>query len=106
MCLFASFMLLITAWTGAAHAAELAGCNEPIAAEMIMHVAGDCEQVPADSDKAYPHHHDGCHGQHIGMAALGEGIAEPLPAELSYAASRVPAIRPHNTDRTLRPPRA
>ena len=31
-------MLLLTTWTGASHAADLATCTEPGAAEMVMHV--------------------------------------------------------------------
>ena len=29
------------------------------------HAPGDADQVPADGDKGYPHHHGGCHGDHF-----------------------------------------
>src|SRR3546814_6085350 len=31
----------------------------------LGHVPGDADQVPSDSDKGYPHHHGGCHGDHV-----------------------------------------
>jgi hypothetical protein len=30
------------------------------------HSPGDADQVPADGDKGYTHHHGGCHGDHVG----------------------------------------
>jgi len=102
----AALMLLLTAWSGTAHAAELVTCNEPIAVEMVMHIAGDCDQVPGDRDKAYPHHHDGCNGQHVSTAALDTVIAERISAEQTYGASPIHAIVATDVDRTLRPPRA
>jgi hypothetical protein len=104
--LLACLMLLLTAWSGTAHAAELMNCSEPVSAEMVMHVAGDCDEVPADSGKAYPHHHDGCQGQHVSVAAPEASLPEPIPAERSYGVSRIHAIFAYHIDRTLRPPRA
>jgi hypothetical protein len=98
-------MLLLIAWSGTVHAAELVSCNEPMAAEMILHVAGDCDEVPGDSDKAYPHHHDGCHGQHASTAASDQIVAEPIVTRQGYGASHAYAILVHDVDRTLRPPR-
>jgi hypothetical protein len=46
-----------------AHAAETGG--EPTSATAWLHVAGDADEVPADSDKSTPHHHDVCHGHDL-----------------------------------------
>ena len=41
------------------------------------HVDGDADQVPADSEKGYPHHHGGCHGHHV--AAPVDRVAHAAP---------------------------
>lgn len=72
--LVAPLMLAVMLWTGAAaHAAEAVGCIE-VTSQSAGHFEGDDDQVPADSGKAAPHHHGGCHGHHVGVA----GGAEPL----------------------------
>lgn len=105
-CLFACAMLLLTTWTGASHAADLITCTEPGAAEMVMHVGGACDDVGPDEHKAYPHHHDGCHGQHASTAAREIALDEPLLAATSYSAMRIHPLRARELDPTLRPPRA
>ena len=99
-------MLVLTAWTGTAHAAELLGCSAPAQAEMRLHVAGDCDEVPADADKNFPHHHDSCHGQHMSMAALDQVVVRPSRVRAPYGASRVYTLAAIQTNRTLRPPQA
>ena len=46
-----------------AHAAETGG--EPSSTTAWLHVPGDADEVPADSDKNTPHHHDLCHGHDL-----------------------------------------
>lgn len=104
--LFACVMLLLTVWSGPAHAVQLAGCDEPIASEMLMHAEGDCDEVPSDQHKAYPHHHDGCHGEHVGAAVRSEDLIEPMLAAQAYAPAHMAAFVDHRADTTLRPPRA
>ena len=50
-----------------AHATEVLGCVEVSAALSIGHAEGDGDQVPADADRGYPHHHGECHGHHVGV---------------------------------------
>lgn len=100
----AGLMLMLTALAGTAHAAEIATCGKPVAAGMVMH--GDCGQMPGDSDKACPHQHDGCHGQHVSTAARDTLVEEQVPAEQVYASSPIHAMFAYEIARTLRPPKA
>jgi len=60
--LVSALMLLLVLWTGsAAHAAEALDCGEAMAGA-AEHYDGDRDEVPADSGKATPHHHNACHG--------------------------------------------
>jgi len=102
----AGLMLVLTAWTGTAHAAELVGCSAPIQAEMGVHVTGDCDQVPADADTGYPHHHDGCHGQHVSIPAPDQAVLRSVRVQPAYGISRADRLAAFETDRTLRPPQA
>ena len=105
-CLLACFMLLLTTWTGALHAADPITCTEPGTAEMVMHVGGTCDDVGPDAHKAYPHHHDGCHGQHVSTPAVGPLVQAPLPAASSYGFGATHALLAHELEGALRPPRA
>lgn len=49
----------------AAHAKEQICLPGVEASAVAGHVDGDADQVPADSEKGYPHHHGGCHGHHV-----------------------------------------
>jgi len=75
-----------------AHAAETRG--EPTSATAWLHVAGDADEVPADSDKSTPHHHDVCHGHDL--AAPMKACDAPLAPH----AAEVPSLAPD----TLRAP--
>lgn len=70
------------------------------------HTPGDADQVPADGDKGYPHHHGGCHGDHIAAPVKVAGAA--LTPDLRLApvfSGRL--MRPLSTaDPALRPPQA
>src|SRR3546814_3671935 len=37
--------------------------------EFTIHTDGDIDQVPSDSDKNVPHHHNYCHGHDVGAPA-------------------------------------
>jgi hypothetical protein len=70
--LVSAFMLVLMLWTGsAAHAAEAIECGDATEASS-GHFEGDGDEVPADSDKATPHHHGICHGHCVGVAADAE----------------------------------
>lgn len=68
------FLLASSLGSGAiAHASEPVTCIE-ITSAPGLHVEGDSDQVPADSEKGYPHHHGGCHGHHIGVPIASEPV--------------------------------
>src|SRR3546814_3530029 len=49
-------------------AADLAG-GSIAGVEFTIHTDGDIDQVPSDSDKNVPHHHNYCHGHDVGAPA-------------------------------------
>jgi len=52
--------------TGAmAHGAETASFGEVTQATAWLHAEGDHDQVPADADRNYPHHHNVCHSHDV-----------------------------------------
>ena len=67
------------------HAAELASAGEVTAATAWLHAEGDHDQVPADADKDYPHHHTICHGHDL-AAPMRNCTAPRVP--LAMAAPR------------------
>ncbi|QHD69602.1 hypothetical protein GS397_22870 [Sphingobium yanoikuyae] len=58
-------MLVLTSFSGMAHAADLAG-GSIAGVEFTVHTAGDSDEVPSDADKSVPHHHNFCHGHDVG----------------------------------------
>ncbi len=99
VCLFAGLV------NGSAlHAAELASFGEVTAATQWLHADGDHDEVPADADKNYPHHHNSCHGHELG-ALMKLGLAchlesrAPMPKPAAH-----PALAAGPPFRTLRPP--
>ncbi len=90
--------------TSLAHATEVPpGCVDSQTAVDMGHANGDGDQVPADGDKGYPHHHGGCHGHQVAPetlkeAALGRPIVKapltPALADFLPAATADPALRP------------
>ncbi len=85
-----------------AHAAEPMTCIE-LADDNGLHSSDDGDQVPADGEKGYPHHHGGCHGHHVAppLAMTGawpeRGVADRhwRAAAAKLAAScGYPALRP------------
>jgi hypothetical protein len=101
--LLACLMLVLTAWTGMAHAAELRGVETR---DVTVHVAGDGDEVPADADKAYPHHHASCHEHHVNIAALGDVAPVPPHVRSVVLATIGKRLTGRLPDPVLRPPRA
>ena len=60
-----------------AHAMEPVGCIDASQSAAAGHSEGDADQVPADGEKAYPHHHGGCHGHHV-AAALQDSVSSTV----------------------------
>ncbi|CAN5278640.1 hypothetical protein BH10PSE15_BH10PSE15_01120 [soil metagenome] len=59
----------------AAHALEPIASIDASEASYFGHLAGDSDEVPADADKGYPHHHGACHDHGVGMPATAQRIA-------------------------------
>lgn len=85
-----------------AHAVEGRGV-EVSANPSIGHTDNDGDQVPADDQKGYPHHHGGCHGHDIGVpmglnpipSLTGLRVTPPAWNNGPMAlASSEPALRP------------
>ncbi|WP_198355337.1 hypothetical protein [Sphingomonas sp. MA1305] len=97
--------------TAMAHALERpdvsVSAQAPIAEQFAEgHSPGDADQVPADGDKGYPHHHGGCHGDHA--AAPIKIASTAWTADLrAIPSSTVRGMLPRATaDPALRPPQA
>ncbi|RIA44263.1 hypothetical protein DFR49_2504 [Hephaestia caeni] len=99
--------LAISIGTGSlAHAAEPIGCLDATEASLLGHISGDSDQVPADSEKGYPHHHSGCQGHFVGVPVTNDS---PLPGQTLVAvifSSRSAALHAVSSESLRRPPRA
>lgn len=96
-------MLVLTGWSGMAHAAEASG-GRIADIEFTVHLAGDGDEVPADGDNGLPHHHSICHGHDTGAPT---SVLAPLPylRELDTRWQRTqPALVPADQGLLLRPP--
>ncbi len=104
--LLACLMLVLTAWIGVAHAAEVGGCIETSQYEAASHVDGDGDQVAGDVDKGYPHHHGSCHAHHMSApdADTLAGMAGPAGSTLASVSDA--ALVGRDADAGLRPPQA
>lgn len=108
--LLAIFMCLLLASTlglgSVAHANEPVTCVDTSAASSIDHSADDGDQVPADAEKGYPHHHGGCHGHHVGVPITSDPVqhsADRRLQRLSWDHDRTAGM---TADPALRPPQA
>jgi hypothetical protein len=105
--LILSLLIVLSLGLGsAAHAMEAGAGIEVPQSLAWAHSSNDGDQVPADSDKNYPHHHVSCHGDHVGVPVM------PVPVFPVSAVRACPlawdqgAIGPASTDPALRPPQA
>jgi hypothetical protein len=105
--LLTSLMLALSLGLGSvAHASEPIGCATTGTEVSAGHSDGDSDQVPADGDSGFPHHHGGCHGHHVAAPvadadSAGHARAASIPALAEY---RGGVTSP--TDPALRPPQA
>ncbi len=99
----ACLMLVLTMWAGMTHAAE-AGGVETSRIEMAAHAPGDGDEVPADGDRDYPHHHASCHEHHVNTPIVGATISPTVAASTMPPASRSHALSGHDSEAALRPP--
>lgn len=91
----------------ASHASEpVVTCIETSATSGIDHADGDADQVPADAEKGYPHHHGGCHGHHVGVPFAADTVQ--LTPDRRLASMSWEQVRGAGLvgDPALRPPQA
>jgi hypothetical protein len=104
--LFLCLMLALSLGFGSvAHAAEGPGV-EVSTATSIGHADGDGDQVPADSQKGYPHHHGGCHGHDIGVPMTPNAVTTVAGLRATLSAWDKGPVPLAPSDPALRPPQA
>ena len=102
--LIACLLLIASAWGGTASASGVS-CSET-SDQIAVHVAGDCDEVPADAHFKFPHCHTGCHGHHVAPPVLARAAAQLFDSVPAYATDLQPTLISHQIDPTLRPPQA
>lgn len=104
----ASLMLVLTLWSGfqasTAYAADISGCVTIVDNDAAGHTPGDADEVPGDSDKATPHHHNVNHSHDMGVPVT-DAVAVPIVLSLVKAgiAPSAPPVA-FTPNRDLRPP--
>jgi len=109
LAMVASLMLVLTLVSGLQVAPALAydgmTCSSTIVDEAAPgHSAGDADEVPADSDKATPHHHNISHSHEIAVPATELGALDYRPSLLPAGATVKAPPASAETYRDLRPP--
>ena len=104
--LFLCLMLVLSLGFGSvAHATE--GPDVEVSASTsIGHANGDGDQVPADSQKGYPHHHGGCHGHDIGVPMASDAVASATDLRVMPSVWNNGPMTMAPSDPALRPPQA
>lgn len=67
--LMSCLMLLLISWSSMAHAAESVG-GKLAGIAFTVHAPGDGDEVPADGDTGFPHHHSACHSHDTAHPAI------------------------------------
>lgn len=107
LALFLSALLMLSLGLGSvAHATESARCIDSTSASSLEHSDGDADQVPADADSAYPHHHGGCHGHHIGVPFEADPVDSMAGLSMAPVAQNDDLTTAAPLDTALRPPQA
>lgn len=103
--LFACIALTLSVGMGSlAHAVEPIGCIDVAQSLSGDHSTDDADQVPADAEKAYPHHHGGCHGHHVAATLNGVGVAIVIPSRFVSIGWQATLLAQAPAPSTLRPP--
>jgi hypothetical protein len=101
------FLLASTLGLGlVAHASEPVTCGQTSAALSIDHADGDGDQVPADSEKGYSHHHGGCHGHHVGVPITSDPMRHSADRRVQRVWWDHDRTAGATADPALRPPQA
>jgi hypothetical protein len=104
--LFVCFMLIASLTVGATTRAAIpVSCGEIVTSASDGHFEGDSDEVPADQDAGFPHHHGVGHDHQVGMPISNFGQAGlVVTATASWARSDTGAAS-SSSDPALRPPR-
>ncbi|AYJ84793.1 hypothetical protein D3Y57_01490 (plasmid) [Sphingomonas paeninsulae] len=101
---FACLTIFLSLGMGSvAHTMEPITCIDAGTSAETGHTNGD--QVPADSDNGYPHHHGGCHGHHVATAAAKTDPTQQEGVGLRGRPTNALALATSGADPALRPPR-
>ena len=101
LCLLASSLMA----TATVHAQEGYGAA-PASCEGAVHVEGDADQVPADGDQPFPHHHATCHGHGLSAPTASPAFLLVTNRGERPSASGTSRLAKRMTDPALEPPRA
>jgi len=75
-----------------------------VAAAEMGHTVGDADQVPADSDKGYPHHHAECHDHHVGEPSRACASPVVFPSRARIPSAKFAWLAPAPISPENRPP--
>lgn len=105
--LLTALALLMTLALGpAAHASIPVPCGKATASATDVHFEGDADEVPADEDAGFPHHHGPSHDHQVGTALEGVEAAALVMGPSPRWARASAAYVASDSDPALRPPRA
>lgn len=104
---FLALLLSVSVGLGAtAHAMEPIASIDTTEASLFGHSAGDSDEVPADADKGYPHHHGACHDHGVGVPATAERLSLHEHVAQAPASNGTASLATADPASLLRPPRA
>lgn len=84
--LFLSLTIVLSFGLGStAHAMEPAVGSEVSQSLASLHSDKDGDQVPADAEKGFPHHHVNCHGDHVGVPVASQLSLRSLAGQIVIA---------------------
>lgn len=98
-------MLMLTTLSGMAHAAEVVG-GRIAGVALSVHTDGDSDEVPADADKGYPHHHSVCHGHDVGKPTHSDTPWSSIDPDMLAIAALIAPMKGRAGHVDLRPPQA
>lgn len=103
--LFIGLLMLGSLANGAAvHAIELSSADEVTEATLWMHSAGDHDEVPADADRNYPHHHNQCQGHDLAAPLKACAVPKAVHAPAKPASITASILIAGPPAKLLRPP--
>jgi hypothetical protein len=102
LCLLASSLMA----TATLHAQESYGSAGSVSCEGTAHTEADADQVPADGDQPFPHHHATCHGHGLSTAGAAPAIPPVAGVRELPSATDAALLAKRKVGPALEPPRA